>query len=136
MNAISNNDDMIDSRQVIERIEELQAAWDEATGDECGDYALSEDDWSVGLGEDDARELVALLELAEEAASADDWEYGVTLIRDSYFQDFARELAEELGVIPPAYTWPTSCIDWEQAARELRMDYWSVDFDGVTYWVR
>ena len=29
-----------------------------------------------------------------------------------------------------------TCIDWAQAARELRMDYTSVDFDGVTYWIR
>ena len=27
-------------------------------------------------------------------------------------------------------------IDWAQAAHELQMDYTSVDFDGVTYWIR
>jgi hypothetical protein len=29
-----------------------------------------------------------------------------------------------------------SCIDWDQAARELQVDYFDVDFDGVTYWIR
>ena len=32
--------------------------------------------------------------------------------------------------------WPYSCIDWEQAAEELQQDYMSVEFDGVTYWMR
>ena len=27
-------------------------------------------------------------------------------------------------------------IDWDQAARELRMDYASVEYDGVTHWYR
>lgn len=135
-NPISNSDDVIDSREVIERIEELKAAWSEATGDDYADYSLSGDDLKAGLPDDEAVELVALRALAEEGEGVEDWQYGATLIRDSHFQDYARELAEDIGAVPSEYTWPTSCIDWEQAARELRTDYTSVDFDGVTYWVR
>ena len=40
------------------------------------------------------------------------------------------------GQMPPSNQWPLYCIDWEYAARELKHDYTSVDFDGVTYWVR
>ena len=32
--------------------------------------------------------------------------------------------------------WPYRCIDWQQVADELRQDYTSVSFDGITYWVR
>ncbi len=32
--------------------------------------------------------------------------------------------------------WPYTCIDWDEAARQLQMDYASVDYDGVTYWIR
>ena len=32
--------------------------------------------------------------------------------------------------------WPFNCIDWEKAAEELQQDYMSIDFDGVTYWMR
>lgn len=141
--AISNTDDLIDIRDVIARIEYLRDSWTEATGDDPDDYAaLSEDDWRAGLDGGEAHELVALVELLDECKGnggdhqhQGDW-YPVTLIRDTYFEDYARELAEDIGAVPAEYTWPTSCIDWEQAARDLRMDYTSVDFDGVDYWTR
>lgn len=38
-------------------------------------------------------------------------------------RDYAMELADAMGVEPKEYVWPTSCIDWEQATRELFMDY-------------
>jgi antirestriction protein len=67
------------------------------------------------------------------------WEgvwYPVTLIRDSYFRDYAEELAADIGMIAVDVSWPNNCIDWDRAARELRMDYSSVEFDNVTYWTR
>jgi len=135
--AISNTEDVIDSRDVIARIEELREAWAESTGDDPADYALSGDDWKVGLGEDEGEEIVALLALAADAGQySPGWEHGETLVRDSYFEEYARELAEEIGAINPDAAWPATCIDWEQAARELLIDYGSVDFDGVTYWIR
>ena len=64
-----------------------------------------------------------------------DW-YPVTLIRDSYFKTYAMDLAEDIGAINFDATWPNNCIDWDKAARELRMDYTAVTFDGVDYWTR
>jgi antirestriction protein len=89
-----------------------------------------------GLDEDEAHELKALLSLAEEASSSPDWQYGEGLVRDSYFVTYAQELADDIGAVDANASWPNTCIDWERAARELRMDYTSVDFDGVTYWIR
>lgn len=133
---ISNYDDIIDSREVIERIEELTAEFVDATETDPADV-MSEDDWASGLGEDGAHELVALIELAEQASGyAADWQYGETLIRDSYFETYAQELAEGIGAIDPDAGWPNGYIDWERAARELQMDYTSVEFDGETYWIR
>lgn len=93
---------------------------------------------------EDAAEHAALLKLAEEAAQyAPDWEHGETLIRDSYFKEYAQELAEDCAPFPrnspegkALEMWPYRCTDWDQAARELQMDYTAVDFDGVTYWIR
>lgn len=151
MPEITNYDDVIDSRDVIERIEELIARrddLDDARKDynerahllEPGDQAQlarvvcqCEEEY----GEDESAELAALVALAEEAEGyAPDWKYGEALIRDSHFKDYAMELAEDIGAIPKDIAWPCSCIDWDQAARELQMDYTAVDFDGVTYWIR
>ena len=137
---ISNYDDVIDSRDVIARIEELQArnacenCGEPVHVDDDGNAVHDHGDASCGAGdgsvaefepldEDEAAELAALLALADEGEnSAEDWQYGATLIRDSYFQEYAQELAEELDLIPEGNKWPTYCIDWEWAARELRVD--------------
>lgn len=132
--TISRYDDVIDSRDVIERIEELESVRDAA------EEAASVEGHSFGaepFGADEREELAALEKLAEEASGyAPDWQHGATLIRDSYFEEYARELAEELCLVDENTVWPHSCIDWKQATRELQMDYTAVDFDGVTYWIR
>ncbi len=42
-------------------------------------------------------------------------------------EDFAEQIAEDLGLIDTNARWPSDCIDWEQAARELMMDYFEID---------
>lgn len=138
--TISNNDDVIDSRDVIARIEELQSAFDNAQEEHAGDLETMEDGKEIYLADDfnsnDYEELRSLQSLASEAEGCADWKYGETLIRDSCFEDWARELAEDIGLIKSDVAWPYTCIDWERAARELQMDYTSVEFNGVTYWIR
>lgn len=120
MSNVTKYDDVIDSREVIKRIEDLE---DELQAEIIGD--------------DDKDELAALQELQKEAEGySEDWLHGSTLVRDSYFQEYAQELAEDCGMIKSNATWPNNCIDWEEAARQLKQDYTEVDFDGVTYWVR
>lgn len=158
-NTPHNFDDVIDSRDVIARIEELEderealqndidTAHEEFTEAEALD---SSPEFLVPLNQaigqaraalaeweaDDGKELAILKALADEASGyAADWQYGETLIRDSYFKDYAMELADDICAVPNNASWPLTCIDWDQAARELQMDYTSVDFDGVTYWIR
>lgn len=120
---IEAGEDLIDVRDVIARFEELE---DEDAHDDT----------------DDAAEFALLSELLDDLKGyggdqqwKGDW-YPITLIRDSYFVEYAQELAEDIGAINSDLDWPYSCIDWEKAARELRADYSSVEFDGVTYWYR
>lgn len=121
--AITNDRDVIDSREVIERITDLEN--------------LADSDGVYVLDEDETAELAALRALAAEGeASAGDWRHGAGLIRESYFEDYARELAEDIGAIQKDGDWPTNRIDWEAAADDLKIDYSTVDFDGVTYYVR
>lgn len=42
-------------------------------------------------------------------------------------EDFAQDMAEQLGCMEESRSWPHSCIDWEQAARELMYDYFEAD---------
>ncbi len=141
MSDISNTDDIIDSRDVIARIEELDgerealsnSVTDAETADDMQTARSALDEWDNSHAE----ELAALKALADEAEGyASDWHHGETLIRDSYFKEYAMQIADDIGAIPRDAGWPCTCIDWDQAARELQMDYTSVDFDGVTYWIR
>ena len=59
-----------------------------------------------------------------------------TGIPESEFEDYARDLAEDIGVIDRDQSWPNYCIDWGQAARDLQMDYTPFEFEGVDYLVR
>ena len=122
--TISNSDDVVDSRDVIARIDELQTE---------KDSFLPADEWEES---EEGVELKALLSLAEQAEGCADWTYGESLIRDSYFEEYAQELAEDIGAINKDSTWPNDCIDWEKAAGELQYDYTSVEWDNVTYWIR
>jgi antirestriction protein len=117
MRSIDNTEDVIDSRNVIERLEELE--------NDPGD-------------EDTAEELAQLRKLHEEGEQTfgREWENGVGLIRDSYFMQYAQEFADDVGAIDKDAIWPVKHIDWEAAASELRQDYSQIDFNGEVYWGR
>ena len=156
----TNLDDIIDSRDIIKRISELEDERDdlvterddakEAYEDACKNLERANDwedlkaaaieaerDLASYDEEGDGQELKALQALADQAEGySDDWTHGATLIRDSYFREYAQDLADDIGAIPKDAGWPSTCIDWEQATDELKQDYTSVDFDGVDYWVR
>lgn len=120
----SETSDIINSRDVIARIEELR-------------YMLGPESVAGEYERDLFRsELEDLEELASQGEGAADWFHGETLIRDDYFEEYARDLAEDIGAIDRDAAWPLSYIDWEAAAEALRMDYFSVEFRGVTYWIR
>lgn len=151
MANISNSEDVLDVRDIIERVEELNATHDalydaigEAKGKDKKEAQAAYDAWVAEEG-GEASERATLLTLLEELKGnggdeqwQGDW-YPITLIRDSYFQDYAEELANDIGAIDDRKgqaPWPLYCIDWERAARDLQMDYSSVDYDDVTYWYR
>jgi hypothetical protein len=138
---ISNFDDIIDSRDVIARIEALESDVETLTEMRERETLTEEEQGELRdlaeTVEDNAGELATLRALAEEGANnADDWQYGETLIRDSYFVTYAEELADDIGAIDQNAGWPLRHIDWDAAADELKQDYSEIDYDGVTYWVR
>lgn len=162
---ISNMDDVIDSRDIITRLEELEEELEDLDFAQAAELAtngflnpgaaVSEShtlhEPHDGPYTDEQIELLneyaSLRVFADDACEVRDWEYGETFIRDSYFQEYAEELAHDCA---PSHEladlldgthdlgWPFTCmhIDWEQAARELKMDYTVYSFDGVDYWAR
>lgn len=109
--TITNNDDLIDLRDVEVEIDELEFDRDEMH------YDIDEE------------HLAALQKLFVDASG-----YGDSLIRESYFPTYAREYFEETH--DAGRDWPFNCIDWGQAAKELQVDYTAIDFEGVTYYAR
>jgi hypothetical protein len=115
--SISNTDNVIDSRDVLDRIEELE--------------------FEAERTEAENNELALLQKFIEDASrySAERARHGFSLIHDDYFQEYAIELCQECGDLPrniPSYIE----IDWEATAKNIQQDYAAVNFDGETYWVR
>ena len=110
--------DMFDSRDAEARIVELTAS--------------KEDD---ELAEWEEEELMTLTELKENVDS-EEWDDGIGFIADSYFEQYAREFASDIGAIDDDARWPATYIDWERAADALKDDYSSVEVYGTTYWYR
>jgi hypothetical protein len=120
MRDLDLTNDIIDVRDIIARIEEID---DNASDDDRRERAY----------------LETLMTELETCGGGDeqwrgDW-YPITLIADSYFTDYARELLEDCGDLPrelPHYIE----IDWDATARNIRVDYTPVTIGGATYWTR
>lgn len=152
-NVISNTDNTIDSRDVIARIEELeaergelQAAYEDAVSEQIESMDENEieelkDNRAQALdvleafdNSEEGKELAALKALAEQGENyAPDWKYGAQLIHEDYFEEAMDELLEDIGDIPrdlPSYL--TITVDYDA----LKQDYTAIDFDGQTYYIR
>lgn len=131
---VTNYDDVIDVRDVIARVEHLEQLRQPGPVDLGDDNETAQDDLFHELAS-----LESLLSDLEGNGGDEEWRgswYPITLIRDSYFEDYAQEFADDIGAINSDATWPNNCIDWEQAAQELQQDYSTVEFGDVTYWYR
>lgn len=160
---ISPTSDVIDSRDVIERLDDLQseldnlelavseaedalAAWEEPDEpDELADQehenlveaVASEkqklNEWLNEYGE----EYEALKALDDDASGyCPDWRYGETLISEDYFTQYAQEMAHDIGAVDNNQSWPLNHIDWDSAADALKEDYNEIDYLGTTFLYR
>lgn len=145
---VSSGSDILDIRDAIERFEELEEEHDRLSGevdeaDAEGDPAKLEearaalDLWAEDEGEE-FKKIGALLEELRGSGGDHQWQgdwFPISLIRDSYFVEAMQEMVQDIGDLPkdiPAYL----AIDWDATAENLRADYSSVEYDGVTYWYR
>ncbi len=151
MADFDTNQDVIDSRDIVTAIEEMESDIEEMESDieemETELSNLERDDQterdSLATRIDDMKDeietvnqdLLPLTTMRDECeACSSDWQYGVTLINDNYFEEYAQELAADIGGVRD--DWPHCHIDWGAAANSLQMDYTSITLDGKDYWFR
>jgi hypothetical protein len=135
--------EVMDTRDLIAVAEEIREALDALSGENTLDglrdeSALEALESSSGCPDDDeaeAREILAAIEELE-SEGITDWQYGEALIREDYFTEYARQLADDIGAVNADAEWPNSYIDWERAAEALKQDYTEVEYRGVTYYMR
>ena len=111
-NKPTNSDDVIDSRDILDYIKENKDDRDFALENFVKDFRAeySDSDYEEGLK---------------------DLEFGVTFIRDSYFEDYMWDYFLQFNQVDEAL----ECyIDIEAFARDQQYDYESISFDGVDYW--
>jgi len=120
-------DNVIDSRDIQDLIDELQAERDAL---EDNPEKLLE--WKEA-NEDELSELLSVREQGQSVTT--EWEFGEALIRESYWVEYVQELLADIGDLPkdlPVYI----AIDWEQTAKNIRVDYSEITFNGETYLIR
>ena len=131
----------IDIRDIIDRIEELEGEQESfVIGAPDGTETPAPDQWA-DENPDDATELATKSSLMSDLAGyggdeqwRGDW-YPITLIPEDEFTDYCKELVEDIGDLPrgmPGYL----VIDWDATAKNLKVDYSEVEFEGETYLYR
>jgi hypothetical protein len=115
MPDIDSNQDVMDSRDIESRIDELDAERgalvDDLADNPTGEAKQALIDWDSS---EEAEELASLKAFRDELADyCPDWTHGTTLIRDSCWVEYVEEMLADIGDIP----------------RDL-------PGDGVTYWAR
>ena len=126
---ITRFDDVIDSRDIIEKIARLESERDDHNSD-----TDNEIQWDIEYPSD-AELLESLQSIADECSGYSEWEYGMTLIRGTYWEDYVEDECVQCGYIPedlPNWIY----IDWERTAEEFALDYSIVTFDDVDYYFR
>ena len=115
------NDATIDGRDIRDRIDELEAL-DAPTEEESAELT----------------DLVAFLHEAMQYNS--DADEGETIIAESYFVDYIKEMIDDCYALPKELTsgeWPYRhiTINYEAAAEEAKADYAELTFRGRNFYI-
>lgn len=133
MSEISKYDDHLDSRDIQERIEELEALQEE-------DKSKNPDTDTDFMTESEHEELGALTKLKEEYIEyygESSWGFGAQFINADYFEEYAEEFCKDVGYISNDLPWFISnAIDWSEVADAMQQDYTEIELDGQTFYTQ
>lgn len=133
MNSISKYTDILDVRDITDRVEDLEHQLDNFL------EKHNLDDWNGTPEQEELTSLYALLDELKGQGGDLYWRncwYPSVLVESNHFEAYAQELAEDIGAVDKNASWPNNCIDWSLAAYELQQDYTAVGFHEATYWYR
>lgn len=108
---ITLSEDIIDSRDLIARIEFLE-------------YILEDNDAFEVETEEEREELKKLKEFAAGFEGYGDFEHGESIISGEYFVEYTKQLITDCGYISkdmPSFI--SDNIDWEGVAEDIKVDY-------------
>lgn len=133
--------DYIDTRDLADILDDLEARAAAVSEFIENNLDVADDATAIAanpdldpLTDDEETQLAELRGLAGQVGS--EWRHGETMIPEDDFEDYARELAEDTGMVSDDAEWPLRHINWFAAAAELRADYTTVEFEGTTYLFR
>ena len=116
-----NTDQIMDSREISDRIDELQ-----------------DTDINEVLSDEDHSELQLLRALQEAFQNYGDWDHGDSVIPEACFVEYISDIIDECYEIKKSSDWPYRhmTLDYEAAADEAKQDYTTCDHEGETYYFR
>ena len=139
--SISNQDDYIDGNELAGEIETLRDDIDEKRDEvkeakEADEESELNDPALLFELEDALDDLEQELKPLAELEDSIFFSLGdVSLISDDAFEEYAQRFAIDSGDVSES-SGVFSYINWENYARDLRIDFTSVDFDGTEYLYR
>jgi hypothetical protein len=136
---------VLDTRDLIERRDELKQSvldsfletfehYEERT-ESFEDILFNEEeiqdwkeDWSDEIDE------ICQIDNIEDTLSSE-FEYGITLVREDYWEEYVEDLLIEIGYLPKDLPcWIE--IDWVSTAYNVKQDYDEVEYQGDMYFGR
>jgi hypothetical protein len=133
---------VLDTRDLIERRDELKEGilnsfletfehYEERT--ESFEDILFEEEEIQEWKEDWSDEIDEICQIDNiEDTLGSEFEYGVTLVREDYWEEYVEDLLVEIGYLPEDLPcWIE--IDWASTAYNVKQDYEEVLYQGDTY---
>lgn len=137
--------DCIDTRDLIERRDELKQQILDSFLETFEHYEDQTDDFEDILFEeeeiqswkeywlDEIAEIGEIEKIEDELGS--EFDYGVTLVHEDYWEEYVEDLLIDCGYISKDFpSWIE--IDWSATAKNVKVDYIEVEYQGETYYGR
>jgi hypothetical protein len=119
MAEITAQDDRIDSRDVIDRFNELSYADD-------NDF----------IDADEKAELQSLAKLMLIGMDFNEWDSGMVLVNEGHFTEYAKEFRQECNheLFESMPDWVKDNLDWDEIAEDMLSDFTVIEWEGKIFY--